>query len=129
MNIEIYFSEKKGTGVLGTSDSGGNVNLALYSRPHVIDDSTVAFIMRDRLSHHNLQSNKNAAYLFIEEQDGYHGIRLTLRMLKESSDQELIKSMRGRIIITAGGENENFYYRRTGFRGNFARKEPDGKRP
>jgi hypothetical protein len=36
--------------VLATSDSGGKVSTAIYARPHVLEDSTVAFIMRNRLS-------------------------------------------------------------------------------
>ena len=54
MTLEAYFEEKKGFGVLSTADAEGRVNAAVYSRPHVMDDGTVAFIMWDRLTHSNI---------------------------------------------------------------------------
>jgi hypothetical protein len=67
MNLKTYFDETKGMGVLSTADGKGRVNAAVYARPHVMDDGTLAFVMRDRLSHENLTSNPHAAYLFREE--------------------------------------------------------------
>ena len=67
MSLGEYFEKTKGLGVLATADSKGKVDAAIYSRPHVMDDETVAFIMADRLTHNNLQSNPHAAYLFKEE--------------------------------------------------------------
>ena len=57
MNLRDYFESVKGHGVLATADKDGRVDVAVYARPHFIDDETIAFIMRDRLTHHNLQSN------------------------------------------------------------------------
>jgi len=96
VDLKKYFEDNKGTGILGTADADGNINLAVYARPHMIDDTTAAFIMSDRLSHRNLGSNGKAAYLFIEESPGYRGIRLYLTKVKETSDPEEIKSMRRR---------------------------------
>ncbi|HPI23199.1 MAG TPA: pyridoxamine 5'-phosphate oxidase family protein, partial [Spirochaetota bacterium] len=45
MDLKDYFETRQGTGVLATADAQGNVDAALYSRPHVMDDGTVAFIM------------------------------------------------------------------------------------
>ena len=38
MNLHDYFENTTGTGVLATADSSGNVNAAIYARPHVMDD-------------------------------------------------------------------------------------------
>ena len=57
MDLKTYFSQHKGAGILATADASGKVDVAVYARPHVKDDETIAFIMRDRLSHQNLQSN------------------------------------------------------------------------
>jgi len=94
MKLNEFFEDKKGHGVLATADSEGNVDAAIYAAPHVIDDRTVAFIMRDRLTHHNLQSNPKAAYLFIQEGTGYKGVRLYLSKLREEQDTELLYSLR-----------------------------------
>ena len=94
MNLSEYFETTQGTGILATSNSDGQVDIAIYSRPHVTDDDTVAFIMRDRLSHENLQSNPHAAYMFIEKTEGYKGKRLYLTKFREETDPEIIDSLR-----------------------------------
>jgi hypothetical protein len=79
---------------LATADAKGLVDLAIYSRPNVIDEETVAFIMLDRLSHVNLQSNPHAAFLFMEVGEKYVGKRLMLTKIKEDEDQEVIEKFR-----------------------------------
>jgi hypothetical protein len=96
MDLQTYFEKTKGFGVLSTADSEGNVDSAVYARPHVLDDGTFALIMRDRLSHHNLQSNPKAAYLFVEEGPGYKGKRFFMTKVGEEEDQEKIHSFRRR---------------------------------
>lgn len=93
MNLKEYFEKTEGTGVLATADADGRVDVALYARPHVIEDNTVAFIMRERLSHHNLRSNPQAAYMFIEKGPGYKGKRIYLTMLREETNTDLIKQL------------------------------------
>lgn len=96
MSLSEYFESTKGVGVLGSADADGRVDVAIYARPHVIDEQTVAFIMADRLTHQNVQSNPHAAYLFKEEGKGYKGKRLFLTKIKEETDKALIDSLRRR---------------------------------
>ena len=96
MTLREYFESVKGRGVLATADVEGRVDAAVYATPHVIDDETIAFIMRDRLTHHNLQSNSHAAYLFMEAGDGYAGKRLYLTKTREEEDSDLLHSLRRR---------------------------------
>jgi len=91
--LKQYFETASGTGVLSTADSGGKVDAAIYSTPHVMDDGTVAFIMRERLTHENIKSNPHAAYLFLEDTPGHKGIRLFLKKAREDDNPELISSM------------------------------------
>ncbi|MDD3814983.1 MAG: pyridoxamine 5'-phosphate oxidase family protein [Desulfocapsaceae bacterium] len=93
MNLDSYFTEMKGIGVMATSDETGVVDTAIYSRPHVQGKDEIAFVMRDRLTHKNLEKNKHANYLFLEDGRGYNGVRLFLTKLEESTDQELITSL------------------------------------
>ncbi len=93
MDMESYFTKMKGIGVMATCDENGIVDTAIYSRPHVQGKDEVAFVMRDRLTHKNLQKNKHANYLFLEEGQGYSGVRLFLTKLAESTDKELIASL------------------------------------
>lgn len=96
MDLKSYFENTRGTGILSTADSEGNVDCAIYARPHVMDDGTIAMIMRDRLSHKNLQSNPRAAYMFIEQSKGYKGKRLYLTKVREDEDKALIESLKRR---------------------------------
>jgi hypothetical protein len=93
MTLQEYFEQVHGTGVLATSDAEGNVDTAIYSAPHVFEDGTIAFVMRERLTHRNLQSNPNASFLFMEHSGGYRGVRLFLRKSKEETNAELIAKM------------------------------------
>jgi hypothetical protein len=94
MDLKRYFDDRQGTGVLATADETGHVDVAVYSRPHVMDDGTVALIMADRLSHHHVTQNPHAAFLFKEDGPGYKGIRLFLKKIREDQDPELIKTLR-----------------------------------
>jgi hypothetical protein len=94
MNLAEYFKDIKGLGILATSDSEGNVDVAVYSRPYIIDETTIAFSMLERLSYSNIQSNPKAAYMFAEEGPGYLGKRLYLTMTGEETDPERIEEIK-----------------------------------
>ena len=99
MEIKEYFENTEGSGILATADSDGKVDAAIYARPHILDDGTIALIMRDRLTHHNLQSNAHACYMFIEKGPGYKGKRFFLTKVREEQDSELLQSLRRRQYI------------------------------
>lgn len=90
MNLSEYFKSKKGVGVISTASDTGRVNSAIYATPHIINKDIVGFVMRDRLSHANLQSNPQASYLFHENEPGYKGLRLQLEKIEENEDQHKI---------------------------------------
>jgi len=96
MKLSEYFEKNKGRGVIATADSEGKVGMAVYGRPHFIDEKTVAFIMADRLMHKNLRSNPYTSYLFMESGEGYRGRRLYLEKIKEEKDPDLINKIRRR---------------------------------
>ena len=96
MSLVEYFENTEGLGILSTADSEGNVDLAVYGRPHIIDEANIAFIMRDRLSHSNIESNPKAAYLFMEKGEGYKGKRLYLTRTRQETDPAVIESFRRR---------------------------------
>lgn len=96
MSLKEYFENHKGTGILATANAAGQVDAAVYSRPHFMEDGTLAFIMRDRLTHANLQSNPHATFLFMENVPGYHGKRLFLKKVREEQNPELIRQIRRR---------------------------------
>lgn len=96
MELATYFEDAKGVGVLSTADSSGKVNAAIYSKPHFMEDGTLAFIMRDRLTHANINSNPHAAFLFLENNSGYRGKRLYLRKVREEKESSLLYQLKRR---------------------------------
>ncbi len=94
--LKFYFENAKGTGILATADSDGKVDAAIYSRPHFLEKDQLAFIMRDRLTHHNLSTNPHATFLFIENGPGYKGKRLFLKKIKEEENPELVGKIKRR---------------------------------
>jgi hypothetical protein len=99
MTLSEYFERVKGIGVLATTDRAGQVNQAIYAKPLFLDkddDAICSFIMANRLTHDNVGHNPSAAYLFIEEGEGYVGKRLSLIVGEEESDPEKIKAIRRR---------------------------------
>ncbi|NIS62840.1 MAG: pyridoxamine 5'-phosphate oxidase family protein [Proteobacteria bacterium] len=94
MNWKEYFETKKGKGFLATAGKKGEVNIAVYSRPHVMDDNTLAFGMTERLTHANLQENPYAVYAF--NATGFEGFRLYLEKVREETEGPLLDEIRKR---------------------------------
>jgi hypothetical protein len=92
MEWKDYFKKKSGMGFLATSNSKGDVDIAVYSRPKVMDDGTLAYGMADRLTHANLQENPHAVYAFNE--GGFQGVRLFLEKVREETKGPLLDSIR-----------------------------------
>lgn len=111
MKLSEYFEKAKGVGVLATADAQGKVNVALYAKPHFLDENdpdTCAWIMSDRQSHANLQSNPHAAYLFLEQGEGYEGRRLSLTKVREETDPEKIQAIRRRTAWQSSQEEVKY---------------------
>ena len=94
MSLAEYFQSTEGIAILATCDSDGNVDLAIYSRPYVIDENKIAFSMLERTSFSNIESNPKAAYMFIEHDEGYKGKRLYLTKVGEESDPQRIEEIK-----------------------------------
>jgi hypothetical protein len=96
MQLREYFERTKGRGIIATADSTGHLTAAVYAKPHFFEDNSIAFIMADRLTHQNLQSNAHAVYLFMESGEGYAGKRLYLTKTSEEKNSPLIDQIRRR---------------------------------
>lgn len=93
MTLKDYFERSTGICILSSADQGGKVTTAIYSSPSVMEDGTVCFIMRERLTYRNILENPHAACMYIEHGRGYQGIRLFLAKVREDNDPELIARM------------------------------------
>lgn len=92
MNWKDYFEKTSGMGFLATANSKGEVDIAVYSRPKVMEDGTLAYGMADRLTHANLQDNPHAVYAFNE--GGFQGARLFLEKMREETEGSMLDKIR-----------------------------------
>ena len=93
MNLGEYFEQTSGRGVLATADAAGQVNAAIYARPHFSADGEAVFIMAEHKTHHNLLSNPSAVYLFMEAGAGFQGRRLYLTKTRDEEDERLVREI------------------------------------
>jgi len=105
MSLKEYFDMTKGFGIISTADSKGVVDAAIYSKPHFMEDGTLAFIMRDRLTHKNIEQNPHATYLFIEDGQGYSGKRLFMTKVSQEKNSPLLFSLKRRKTEVEKGED------------------------
>jgi len=111
MDLKSYFEQHTGTGVLATADDQGNVDGAVYARPYVLEEDRVAFVMADRLTHANLQTNGKAAYVFHADGKGYEGLRLYLTKLSETDDEAALAALPQRCHVRRTAKYEGKRYR------------------
>jgi len=93
MKLAELFPEG-GRGVIGTADANGVVNMALFAVPHVVDDETLAWGFAERRSVDNLKANPHASYLYLAPTRGHSGWRLTLTLIREDREGELLEKIR-----------------------------------
>ncbi len=103
--LKKYFKEKKGVGVLSTSDSNGNIDSVVYPlRPFIMDDGTFLFLMEDDLFHANLLSNPKAIYIFFEDFSHHKGKKLYLTKVREEVEIDMLCSFGKQKVKTKEGK-------------------------
>lgn len=93
-----------GKGVIATASAEGVVNTAVYARPHVIDDETLAWGMTEGRSYGNLKENPRASYLYLAPVSGFSGWRLTLELKSIEDGGELLEAIRASTRELVGPE-------------------------
>lgn len=94
-----------GKGVIATAGADGTVNTAVYARPHIIDDETLAWGMTDGRSFANLKENPHASYLYMAPVSGFSGWRLTLALTRIEEGGELLETIRKSTAELVGPES------------------------
>lgn len=93
-----------GRGVIATSGAGGVVNTAIYAKPHIVDDETLAWGMTDGRSYGNLTENPHASYLYMSPVRGFVGWRFTLELKEIRHEGELLEAIRKSTAEIVGPE-------------------------
>lgn len=101
MNLAELFPEG-GRGIIGTADANGVVNMAVFATPHLIDEETLAWGFTDGRSLANLRQNPHASYLYLAPTRGFSGWRLSMTMIKEATEGELLEKIKASATRAAG---------------------------
>jgi predicted pyridoxine 5'-phosphate oxidase superfamily flavin-nucleotide-binding protein len=104
------FNKEARIGALATADKSGNVNVAVFGSPRMIDEETVIMAIGDNRSLKNLQENPKASFIVIEpgESPGeWKGARVYLEVDSFERYGELLDSFREKIRKMAGDRSAN----------------------
>jgi len=95
-----------GRGVIATADADGNVDVAVYSRPHFIDENTIVYIMTTAWLIEISSQTPMRIYLHGIRRE-IRGKRLYLTKIKEETDPEAINKIRWRKNICVPEDEKN----------------------
>lgn len=66
LEVMEMFNRRPRIGTLSTADSRGEVNVAVFGSPQMIDENTVVMGIGRNRSFHNLQENPKAVFIVME---------------------------------------------------------------
>lgn len=100
-----YFNKQPRLGTLSTSNTQGNVNVAYFGSPRMVDEKTVFMGLGKNRTFANLKENPNAAYMIMEPGktlSEWKGVRLYLKMIDCQTSGEKLDMIRAKIAEAAG---------------------------
>jgi len=99
------FNKRPRIGALSTSDGKGNVNVAVFGSPQMIDDNTIVMGIGNNRSYRNLQENQKAAFIIMEPGSTapeWKGVRVYLEAVSIESAGELYNKIKEEITNRLG---------------------------
>jgi hypothetical protein len=99
------FNKQPRIGSLSTSNSQGEVNVAVFGSPQMIDENTVIMGIGKNRSFQNLQENPKAAFIVMEPGKtamDWKGCRVYLEAQTIETEGGLLKQIKGKIAEVAG---------------------------
>lgn len=98
--IELF--QQPGLGVMATASKDGCINMAVYARPHVMDEQTLVWGMTDGRTYRNISDNPHASFLFKTSGPGFSGVRLALELVRTEESGPMLDKIRVNADATAG---------------------------
>lgn len=105
--VMAFFNKRPRNCLLCTASKSGDVNVAAYGTPQMIDDNTVAFAARDRRSYQYLMENPKAAIIVADPGEIKHdskAVRVYLELIAVETEGELLNQFREAVAGRAGQE-------------------------
>jgi hypothetical protein len=102
-----YFNKQPRIGTLSTASKTGQVNVACFGSPRMIDEKTVVMSVRNARTFANLQENPNAVFMIMEPgktSPEWKGVRVYLKMTGYETSGEKVEATRKGIAQRLGEE-------------------------
>jgi len=99
------FNKRPRIGSLSTAGSKGDVNVAIFGSPQMIDNNTVVMGIGRNRTFQNLQENPKAAFIVMEPGESpmeWRGARVYLEVAGIETKGELLDQIKGMIAQAAG---------------------------
>ena len=99
------FNKKPRIGSLSTANREGEVNVAVFGSPRMIDENTIVMAIGQNRTYRNLQRNPNAVFIVMEPgktMADWNGARVYLEVVDLESEGELYEQMKSGIAKAAG---------------------------
>jgi hypothetical protein len=100
-------------GALGTADKIGEVNVAIFGSPRMVDENTVVMGIRNNRSYRNLQRNPKAVFIIMEPgptvQD-WKGARVYLEAIDMETEGKFYQEIKRSIAKAFGQEAADFVH-------------------
>ena len=99
------FNKTPRIGTLSTSNKNGDVNVAIFGSPRMIDEENVVMGIGNNRSFKNLQENPKAAYIVLEPGNSvaeWKGVRVYLKAESIELEGSLIDGIKENIAKMAG---------------------------
>ena len=103
--LREVFNKRPRIGALSTSDGKGNVNVAVFGSPQMIDDNTIVMGIGNNRSYRNLQENPKAAFIIMEPGSTapeWKGVRVYLEAVSIETAGELYNKIKEEITNRLG---------------------------
>ena len=99
------FNRQPRIGSLATANANGDVNVAVFGSPMMVDENTVVMGIGNNRSLSNLRENPKAAFIVLEPGDtamDWKGVRVYLKAAAIEIEGDLLDTMRAKIAEKAG---------------------------
>lgn len=105
--VMAFFNKRPRNCLICTANNEGEVNVAVYGSPRMIDEDRVVLAVRNNRSYQNLQKNPKAAIIVVEPGEIQHdskAVRVYLEVTDIETDGDLLDQFREEIGARAGKE-------------------------
>ncbi len=100
-----YFNKQPRLGTMSTSNKNGQVNVAYFGSPQMIDEKTVFMGLGNNRTFSYLQENPHAVFMIMEPGktlSEWKGVRVYLKMTECQTSGEKLDQIRAKIAKAAG---------------------------